>query len=294
MLSLDDNPQARDPILMDILEGRFSSPSGNYFWHRKREKVLRLFNQYLDRIEPKTTTDQPLYVELGCGQAVDLYLIREAILRKGLSWRMIGIEIVPTLLQICNLKKQWLHADDVSFMPTDLTKPLPFDDNSVDLIYTSEVIEHLASPEFVFSEVRRVLKKPHGCLLMTTPNEPNVFQPTYWDKGRYDKLKTHMAELREQQVRTVESGGGYDENVDIYGHISLRKISEWDQTLHQIGFKTIDYERGATVYDAGAISDNAWTYSLQFLTEAILDCFPKSLTRNLSDQLIGLYQVTTY
>ena len=48
--------------------------------------------------------------------------------------------------------------------------PLPFDDDSFDLILFSEVLEHLSkSPKLLFSEIRRVLK-PNGLLLLTTPN----------------------------------------------------------------------------------------------------------------------------
>lgn len=51
----------------------------------------------------------------------------------------------------------------------DLNKPLPFPDNSFDLIYCSEVLEHLADPFFTVKEFNRVLK-PSGNMVITTPN----------------------------------------------------------------------------------------------------------------------------
>jgi len=51
----------------------------------------------------------------------------------------------------------------------DANKPLPFDDQSFDLIWCSEVIEHLDNPDLFASEARRLLK-PEGQLLLTTPN----------------------------------------------------------------------------------------------------------------------------
>ena len=51
----------------------------------------------------------------------------------------------------------------------DLNKKLPFKDNSFDLIWCSEVIEHLKSPEFTVNEFRRVLRKG-GKMVLTTPN----------------------------------------------------------------------------------------------------------------------------
>ena len=47
--------------------------------------------------------------------------------------------------------------------------PLPLEDNSFDVVWASEVIEHVADTGRWLSEVRRVLK-PGGRLLLTTPS----------------------------------------------------------------------------------------------------------------------------
>ncbi len=52
----------------------------------------------------------------------------------------------------------------------DANRKLPFADNEFDLIWCSEVIEHLLDPPFTVAEFKRVLK-PGGTLLMTTPNQ---------------------------------------------------------------------------------------------------------------------------
>lgn len=46
---------------------------------------------------------------------------------------------------------------------------LPFGDSEFDLVWCSEVIEHLKNPAFTLGEIKRILK-PRGILLMTTPN----------------------------------------------------------------------------------------------------------------------------
>jgi len=51
----------------------------------------------------------------------------------------------------------------------DANQRLPFDDGSFDLVWCSEVIEHLQDPAFSLAELRRVTK-PGGLLVLTTPN----------------------------------------------------------------------------------------------------------------------------
>jgi len=54
-------------------------------------------------------------------------------------------------------------------LQVDANERLPFADKSFDLVWCSEVIEHLRDPAFALSELRRVAK-PGGLLVLTTPN----------------------------------------------------------------------------------------------------------------------------
>lgn len=47
--------------------------------------------------------------------------------------------------------------------------PLPFPDRTFDVVYMSEVIEHLVDPDYAIQELSRVLM-PNGRIVMTTPN----------------------------------------------------------------------------------------------------------------------------
>ncbi len=51
----------------------------------------------------------------------------------------------------------------------DANEPLPFADDSFDLVWSSEVIEHLREPGRSLAELRRVTA-PGGDIILTTPN----------------------------------------------------------------------------------------------------------------------------
>jgi len=79
------------------------------------------------------------------------------------------------------MQSKWLEKKGYKVISTDIEKiyekciivdadkKLPFQDKSFDLIWCSEVIEHLRNPAFTVSEFRRILKM-EGEMILTTPN----------------------------------------------------------------------------------------------------------------------------
>jgi SAM-dependent methyltransferase len=60
------------------------------------------------------------------------------------------------------------------FVAADLGRPLPFSDESFDLVYANFVVEHLRHPEVTFREWRRILR-PGGALILLTSNASNPY-----------------------------------------------------------------------------------------------------------------------
>lgn len=72
---------------------------------------------------------------------------------------MFGYEVTSIDLNVSYKKARMVN----------LEKSLPFSDGSFDLVWSTEVLEHLYSPETLVREIKRILK-PHGRMVLTTPN----------------------------------------------------------------------------------------------------------------------------
>lgn len=73
-----------------------------------------------------------------------------------------GLEVVPERALLARKK-------GIRIKVATLEKPLPFKDNTFDLVHTNQVIEHLFDLDLFLSEIYRVLKKK-GVLIISTEN----------------------------------------------------------------------------------------------------------------------------
>ncbi len=97
-------------------------------------------------------------LDLGCGAGE----FTAEIARGGAS--AVGAEVAEAALARARARHPGLQ-----FRLVPLDGPLPFDDGAFDVVWASEVIEHVADTAAWLSEVRRVLTSG-GRLLLTTPS----------------------------------------------------------------------------------------------------------------------------
>lgn len=79
--------------------------------------------------------------------------------------RLVGVEISTGRLRVAQQRLQ----GQACLMTIGADGRLPFADNTIDTIVTTEVIEHLKDPQRFLRELRRVLA-PDGRLVLTSPN----------------------------------------------------------------------------------------------------------------------------
>ncbi|MGO9753398.1 MAG: class I SAM-dependent methyltransferase [Solirubrobacteraceae bacterium] len=97
-------------------------------------------------------------LDLGCGVG------EFTALAAAVGARAIGIEVAQAALARARAAHPGLE-----FRETEIDGPLPIADNSFEVVWASEVVEHVADTARWLSEVRRVLV-PAGRLLITTPS----------------------------------------------------------------------------------------------------------------------------
>lgn len=79
--------------------------------------------------------------------------------------RVYGVDLSSDSL---SLARRYYHHENIKWMKEDVTA-LPMADHSIDCFVSMETFEHIASPERLLTEIRRVLKKG-GSGYISTPN----------------------------------------------------------------------------------------------------------------------------
>jgi SAM-dependent methyltransferase len=98
----------------------------------------------------------------------------------------------------------------LEFQLVPIEGPLPFADNSFDLVWSSEVIEHVADTARWLSEVRRVLA-PGGRLLLTTPSHGRLRVAWHGVEAFSEPLGDHLHLYTRRSLRELLGEFGFAE-----------------------------------------------------------------------------------
>lgn len=95
-------------------------------------------------------------LDVGCYDG----FISEKIAKEGND--VIGLEISKEGVKSCNNR-------GIKCLEQNLEKKFPFKENTFDVVFAGEIIEHVFDTDKLLQEIKRVLK-PEGSLVITTPN----------------------------------------------------------------------------------------------------------------------------
>jgi len=105
--------------------------------------------------------DKPNSILLDCGCG-DGDFTKQIIKRIKGCMEAHGIEILPEYAEDAKKKGIIIHQ-------CDLNKEIPFENESIDIVFSNQVIEHLYDTDIFISEIYRVLK-PGGYAVISTEN----------------------------------------------------------------------------------------------------------------------------
>lgn len=132
------------------------SKRGAYHWQQVSRNIFR-HNAYVAARYAQVVKLVPRVskrvLDIGCGDGVLLSLIGDHHLY-GVDLDQASLDYAAT-----RIKARLIKA---------AAESLPFKSNYFDLVIATEIIEHLAKPEIMLREIKRVLK-PRGRVILTTP-----------------------------------------------------------------------------------------------------------------------------
>jgi SAM-dependent methyltransferase len=138
-------------------------------------------------------------LDLGCGAGEFTAALSRA------AGATVGVDVAEAALRRARAK---YPALDFRLAPVD--GPLPLDDGSFDLVWASEVIEHVGDTALWLSEVRRVLA-PGGRLLLTTPSHGRLRVAALGIERFSEPLGDHLHLYTRRSLRTLLEEFGFGE-----------------------------------------------------------------------------------
>lgn len=138
---------------------------GAYHWNqisksliKRNSFVVARYENILNLYKYSRKPEKIKILDAGCGDGVLTYLIR----KKG--FKSFGLDISEEGIHFA---KKIINDEKINFSVGSLYN-MPYEDNTFDVIFSSEVIEHLKHPELFLKEAKRILKN-RGQLILSTP-----------------------------------------------------------------------------------------------------------------------------
>lgn len=144
-------------------------------WHKnvhglENPSTLKLEEWHKNALQLSPSVQNLKILEVGCGVGdFALYLAEQ-------QGDVTAVDFSDKAIELAK-KKCEFQKKNVNFQIAD-AQALPFADNSFDVIFSCECLEHIPVPQFALTEMQRVLK-PSGRLILTTENYSNAML-LYW------------------------------------------------------------------------------------------------------------------
>ena len=239
-----------------------------YFWKLRQVMLAKTVKTLLKQ---RQAYEETRVVDLGCGPGTNLFDVYDVCADfKRVQWfgldlnqREVAMGAGRSRYRVQERKMQALH-----FMAGDIFK-LPFADNSVDILISSEVVEHLPDPRPAIAEMQRVLK-PNGYAMVTTPNPRNLPEMLGY---ALDKLTCGAFKKFYWKGQDEVSAPPLDAEVG-FGHVSVHPFPVWRDWFEQAGMPVVKKVRGPLVFGSPFFDRQRFLMGMLIMLDPILDRLP--------------------
>jgi len=169
--------------------------------------TLQSYNQLLDEFEKYRKTNN--IIDVGCGRGWFLEIAKKR------GWNVYGTEFSSKAIEICinkgiNMKEGVLNPND-------------FNGISFDVIFSSEVLEHINNPTEELSNFYTILRKG-GLLYITTPNFNSYLR--YIHKNNYNIITypEHLCYYTSKTLNTLLQKNGFQRKKVLTTGVSITRF----------------------------------------------------------------------
>jgi SAM-dependent methyltransferase len=176
-------------------------------------------NEVIYSIITKNISDKSIVLDFGAGQG---FMSQKV----GGYFQSLGQD-QNTHLKACEISPEFFKYKGIDCEKISTDSVIPFDDNTFDLIYSIEVLEHTPRPYDFFDQAYAKLKED-GVFIFSVPNILHL-------KSRFSFLLSGYAEMYGPLSIEDKNAGR------ICGHIMPLTYNNFDYGLRKSGFSVIDF-----------------------------------------------------
>lgn len=210
-------------------------------------------------------------IDLGCGPGTNLFEVFDMCADiPGVQWYGLDLNIREVQLgaRRSRFRVSERNMRAIHFLAGDLFH-LPLADACMDMLLSSEVVEHLPNPRPAIAEMTRVLK-PGGYAFITTPNPHNLpellgYAMDRLSSGRFKRWYWRGHDTISAPPLSAEVG---------FGHVSVHPCGVWRAWLKEAGLQVIREVRGPMVFGGPFFDRHRWLSATMIALDPVLDRMP--------------------
>ena len=195
-------------IPVDFYHGGIKRNIFQRVWHKKR------FNEILKMIKQLGITTGDKILDLGCNTAYLSHMVSNAT-----GADVTGMDISDKAIEWAREK----YGKNITLIAQDISKDLPFNENTFTLVMAFDVLEHIIDLEKTILSVRKILKD-QGIFIVSFPIENFLFKIIWrvWTTTKGKVLKgIHVRNITSKTMTQLLAQHGFRKISERSTHLSM-------------------------------------------------------------------------